>query len=619
MDTGTSRAACMTASLARGALLLSAACLMSCATRSLEVVVPNDNRKPAGASHGDTLTIHLVVRPATWFPSASDGSSIEVDAFAEEGELPRIPGPLIRVTEGTVIEAHVRNGLADSTISIYGLATAPSPTQDHFTLAPGEARLVRFVAGAPGTYMYAAGVGQGAPGHERETTSGAIVIDPVGGSPPDRVFVMNIWSEPIDSTSSREVLAINGRSFPFDERLTETLGDSIRWRWVNATAREHPMHLHGFYFRVDAAGDGAADTTYAPEARRLVVTENMPEFTTMQVVWQPDRVGNWLFHCHIGFHVSPDVQLDPPAGHPHLSADIAQHMAGLVLAITVEPPPAWRATAATARHLQRLYVQEGTPRHRAARALGYVLGDAGGTAPKPDSVNIPGPVLVLTRGEPTDVTILNRMREPTVVHWHGLELESWSDGMAGWSGMGARVAPPVMPADSFTAHLLSPRAGTFMYHTHLNDIEQLTSGLYGAIVVLEPGARFDPSTDHVYVLGWDSDDDPAPLLLNGDSLPAPATYRAGVAHRMRFVNIGAADAVHFEIRRDTTLVAWQALAVDGADLPPSQAIRRPARVLINVGQTADFLFTPPARGTYRLMVTSPSGKTTYMEQRIVVR
>jgi hypothetical protein len=61
--------------------------------------------------------------------------------------------------------------------------------------------------------------------------------------------------------------------------------------------------------------------------------------------------------------------------------------------------------------------------------MGYVLAEDG-TAPASDSVDIPGRPLVLTRGEATAVTVVNRLREPTAVHWHGLELESYSDGMA---------------------------------------------------------------------------------------------------------------------------------------------------------------------------------------------
>ena len=67
---------------------------------------------------------------------------------------------------------------------------------------------------------------------------------------------MNIVSETIDSVTEREALAINGKSWPHTERIGLTVGDTARWRVVNGTVRGHPMHLHGFYFRVDATGNG---------------------------------------------------------------------------------------------------------------------------------------------------------------------------------------------------------------------------------------------------------------------------------------------------------------------------------------------------------------------------
>ena len=63
--------------------------------------------------------------------------------------------------------------------------------------------------------------------------------------------MMNIWGDLLDSTTYRNALAINGRSWPYTERIEATVGDSVRWRVINATARPHPMHLHGFYFRID--------------------------------------------------------------------------------------------------------------------------------------------------------------------------------------------------------------------------------------------------------------------------------------------------------------------------------------------------------------------------------
>jgi FtsP/CotA-like multicopper oxidase with cupredoxin domain len=573
---------------------------------SLPVVLPNDNRSPAGRLAHDTLELHLVVGMAVWRPQADGGPSIEVAAFWEEGKAPQIPGPLIRVPAGTVIAATVRNRLADSTLRIYGLATRPGVAHDSLVIRPGESRLATFAAGAPGSYLYWASLG--ANDHdlddEREQISGGLIVDPPGGSPPDRVLVMNVWGTNVDSLTYRNALTINGRSWPYTERIEATVGDTVRWRVLNASQRNHPMHLHGFFYQVDARGDGFADTLYSPAARRLAVTENMRPLTTMRMTWVPQRPGNWLFHCHIGFHVIPSTRLDPPSpdSHAAMAHDPRVHMAGLILGIAVRPQPGTREPARGKARQLHLFAQEGAKRGRAPRAMSFVL-QRGGQPPPADSVEIPGSALVLTRGQPTDIVIVNRLREPTAIHWHGIELESYSDGVAGWSGAGDHLAPSVMPGDSFTARLTLPRAGTFIYHTHLNDLEQLTSGLYGGIVVLEPGQRFDSRRDHLFVAGWDGEtDEPAPhILINGDSLPSPLALAAGVVHRLRFINIGPAALLRFGIYRDTSLVTWKRLAKDGADLPPAQAIRSPSTQRIAVGETYDFELTPEP-GRYRLVV-----------------
>lgn len=589
-------------------------------------VQANDNRTAAGALRGDTLELHLVVAMATWRPEADSGPSIDVAAFSEAGKPPMIPAPLMRVRTGTVIVATVRNALSDSTITVHGLVSHPAK-DNSLLLRPGDSATVRFSAGEPGTYLYSATIGK----HdytkfnlnEREQLGGAFVVDPPGGSPPDRVMVINIWSEPIESSAGRNALTINGRSWPYDERITAMVGDTVRWRVVNASNRGHPMHLHGFYYQVTARGSMLQDSTFPPEKRSLVVTESMRPFSTMAMNYIPDRPGNWLFHCHIGFHVVPEAARLaplPPDSHDRMSDDPRLHMAGLVIGITVRPSPNWRAAARVQPRRMRLLIQEGRRRGRASRGLGFVL-QRGATPPASDSIEIPGSLLVLTRGQPTDIMVVNRLHETAAIHWHGIELESWSDGVAGWSGMdAAHVAPSIQPGDSFVAHLTLPRAGTFIYHTHMNDLEQLTSGLYGAIVVLEPGRRFDPATDHVFVVGWDGINLALPphLLINGDSLPAPMQLRAGVAHRMRLVNIGAAGRLPFSLLRDSIPVMWRALAKDGADLPDEQAtMRRAARQPVDVGETYDFEWRPEP-GNYLLTAAIPGRKPLFVRQ-IVVR
>jgi FtsP/CotA-like multicopper oxidase with cupredoxin domain len=587
------------------------------------VVRPNDNRAAAGVRRGDTVFIRLVLDRGRWYPQADDGPSVIADAVGEEGKALQIPAPLIRVRAGTHLAVTVRNALTDSAATFIGLQSRPASARDSVRLAPGETRTIRFSATAPGTYAYWVGVGARSDINERETTAGAFVVDAPGAPTNDRVFVINIWGQPKDSATYRNAITLNGRTWPNTERLSVSLGDSVRFRVINGSARVHPMHLHGFYFRVDSRGNGFADTAYTPAQRRLAATEDMLPASTMNMVWYADRPGNWLFHCHLAFHVIPEsaiLDAPPPEAKHALSHDADVHMVGLILGITVNPNPTWKEPPRTDAQAVRLVIQETKRRGRSERAMGYVMQE-GAAPPSADSIRIPGPLLVMTRGRPTDITVVNRLNEPTGVHWHGIELESYSDGVVGWSGYEQRIAPPIAPNDSFVARLTLPRAGTFMYHTHLGDLVQLTSGLYGAIVVLEPGKRFDPGTDHVYVFGWDGAADPPQPLVNGDSVLAPKTLAAGKTHRFRFVNIGPAPYVRLSLKRDSTVVRWRAVAKDGADLPPSQVRERPAFLMINVGETYDFEFDAHEPGEYVLQMDqlTLSPLVIHRPQRLIVR
>ena len=145
----------------------------------------------------------------------------------------------------------------------------------------------------------------------------------------------------------------------------------------------------------------------------------------------------------------------------------------------------------------------------------------------------PGPTLVLTRNQPVAIHVTNQLDEPTSVHWHGIELESYYDGVPGWGGDGPRVTPMIAPGKSFDAVFAPPRAGTFMYHTHMNDLLQLSSGLYGALIVLPEGTTFHPESDKVLVLSRNGKRKDGELLLNGSTAPAPLALRAGERYRLR--------------------------------------------------------------------------------------
>ncbi len=135
--------------------------------------------------------------------------------------------------------------------------------------------------------------------------------------------------------------------------------------------------------------------------------------------------------------------------------------------------------------------------------------------------------------------VVNRTPEPTAVHWHGIELESYFDGVAGFSGSGTRLAPVIAPGDSFEARFTPPRAGTFIYHTHVDELRQQPAGLAGALIVLEPGAQYDAATDLIVLISSPSDSaaELRSVLLNGSLSPAPLELRAGVPYRVRLINI----------------------------------------------------------------------------------
>jgi FtsP/CotA-like multicopper oxidase with cupredoxin domain len=250
--------------------------------------------------------------------------------------------------------------------------------------------------------------------------------------------------------------------------------------------------------------------------------------------------------------------------------------------------------------------------------MGYLIqdGDAKETADPPP---VPGAPLVLTRGEPTEITVVNQLHEQTSVHWHGIELESYSDGVPGWSGDSPQMTPPIPPGGSFVARMTPPRAGTFIYHTHWHDVPQLTSGLYGPLIVVEPGQKFDPAVDKIFIIGREGPDESvSPLLLNGSAQPPPLVLKAGTKYRLRFINIGTNDSVEVVmLPTDGKATSWRAVAKDGWTLPPHQATLRPASQPITLGEAYDFEFVPDHAGELILQVNLPFFKTR-VSQAVVI-
>ncbi|HEX6534101.1 MAG TPA: multicopper oxidase domain-containing protein [Gemmatimonadaceae bacterium] len=632
----------------------SSSCAAPAPTDSLPIpaAVPNDNRLAAGVRSSGALRLELEVRMARWCPDGDRRPApIDIAAFAAAGGAPRIPGPLIRVRAGTRITVRLRNRLATRSIIVHGLRTHPAAAGDTIRVAAGAVRSVTFDAGAPGTYYYWGALADSVTVDAREgidsQLTGALIVDPATGPiAPDRVFVIGMFAFPGDSTSTprrptRFGAVINGLSWPYTERFDLAVGDTVHWRWINATAANHPLHLHGFFFRIDARGTEGRDTAYTPERRRSVVTERMDEGSTMTMTWGPARPGNWVLHCHIRAHAAVDWfwgLTDSARAHAHPGAEMPagrmNDMAGLVLGIRVRPRPPMVASnakpmvKATSAMKPLLAAIPAEPVHRIRIVIGPSAGsdtvvriastleDPGWVAGR-DTGSYPGPLVLLERGKPAAITVVNELPQPTVVHWHGIELESYYDGVAGWSGDSTRTTPVIAPHDSFVARMTPPRAGTFMYHAHMQSTTQVGDGLYGPIVVLGEGERWDPSSEVIWMVGGRDLRAGYALTLDGRHAPPPLLLALGHRYRVRIANISEDNTGDIALLADSVPVEWRPLAKDAARLPAAYTASRPARVRTSVGETYDFELVPRRAGELRLEVRN----TGHLQavQRVYVR
>jgi FtsP/CotA-like multicopper oxidase with cupredoxin domain len=213
---------------------------------------------------------------------------------------------------------------------------------------------------------------------------------------------------------------------------------------------------------------------------------------------------------------------------------------------------------------------------------------------------VPGPILRGRQGERLVVEVENGLPEPTTVHWHGLRVPVDQDGVPGTS------QPPIPPGGRFRYELPLRDAGTFWYHPHLRSAEQVGRGLYGLLVVDEPGPPpFDRDLPLVlddWRLRRDAVNDVranrhdaahAGALGNTVTVNGRVVERLEVrpGERLRLRLLNAANARIFALRFKGA-DPWL-LALDGHPLPP-RVVDEP--LFLAPGQRADLVLdVPPVR------------------------
>src|SRR5919198_894777 len=137
---------------------------------------------------------------------------------------------------------------------------------------------------------------------------------------------------------------------------------------------------------------------------------------------------------------------------------------------------------------------------------------------------VPGPTIEAEVGDTLVVEFTNELSEPTTIHWHGLRVPADMDGTES-------VQRAVEPGESFEYRFVVPDAGTFWYHSHVNETEQLERGMYGALIVRGPD---EPVLDGERVLHLDDLklDEEGRLAPFGD----PHEHHAGREGDVRLVN-----------------------------------------------------------------------------------
>jgi len=104
------------------------------------------------------------------------------------------------------------------------------------------------------------------------------------------------------SGSEPNYFTINGKAFPSTETITVKKGDVVRLRLIGIGQFIHPMHLHGFSFKI-VATDGHP----VPEAAQLTKdTISVAPGERYDIEFVASEPGQWMLHCHILHHTTND-------------------------------------------------------------------------------------------------------------------------------------------------------------------------------------------------------------------------------------------------------------------------------------------------------------------------
>ncbi|GAB4039390.1 multicopper oxidase family protein [Spirosoma gilvum] len=190
------------------------------------------------------------------------------------------------------------------------------------------------------------------------------------------------------------------------------------------------------------------------------------------------------------------------------------------------------------------------------------------------------------------------------------------------------VQKPIQPNESFEYRFVVPDAGTFWYHSHVNETVQMERGMYGALIVEDDT---DPvvDADRVFMLddmkltagnefsnpGWfvpriierHDGREGDTLLINGQENPTLQIH-AGQTERWRFVNAASARYIRLHLGGRQ----FRIIGTDGGLLEHPQTA---TEVLITPGERIDMVVGQFAEGDSFQIGSHPYDRMTFLKAK----
>ena len=216
-----------------------------------------------------------------------------------------------------------------------------------------------------------------------------------------------------------------------------------------------------------------------------------------------------------------------------------------------------------------------------------------------------GPTIEAVEGDRVRIYVTNRLKAPTSVHWHGVFLPN---GMDGVGGLNQRA---IEPGETFKYEWAVRQSGTYMYHSHHDEMTQMAMGMMGMMVFHPriPIPDYAVDRDFAIMLSeWRIDPGTATpnpnemtdfnvLTMNAKCYPGtePLVAKLGDRVRIRFGNLSAMD--HHPIHLHGHY--FKITATDGGQIPDS-AQRPDTTTLVPVGATRDIEFVASEPGDWAM-------------------